>query len=38
MKTHGMTHLLTFNGKDFARFPGVTVLDPALVAAGGLAP
>ena len=37
MRTHGMTHLLTFNGKDFARFPGVVVLDPAQVAAAGLA-
>lgn len=29
MRTHGMTELLTFNGADFRRFPGVTVLDPA---------
>ncbi len=38
MQTHGMTRLLTFNGKDFARFPGITVLDPARVAATGFAP
>ncbi len=35
MRTHGITHLLTFNGKDFARFPGIVVLDPARVAATG---
>jgi predicted nucleic acid-binding protein len=29
MRTHGLTELLTFNGSDFRRFPGVTVLDPA---------
>jgi hypothetical protein len=28
----GLTHLLTFNVADFARFPGITVLDPAAVA------
>ena len=33
MNTHGLSHLLTFNGADFARFPGVTVLDPHAVAA-----
>ena len=37
MHTHGMTHLLTFNSKDFARFPGIVVLDPAQVAVAGLA-
>ena len=31
MAVHGITHLLTFNGTDFARFPGITVLDPAAV-------
>jgi predicted nucleic acid-binding protein len=31
MRTHGVTHLLTFNGADFARYPGLTVLDPAIV-------
>jgi predicted nucleic acid-binding protein len=28
MRTHGLTELLTFNGSDFRRFPGVTVVDP----------
>lgn len=32
MRAHGLTHLLTFNGADFARFPGITVLDPHTVA------
>ncbi len=31
MAVHGVTHLLTFNTADFARFPGVTGLDPAAV-------
>lgn len=31
MKVHGLTHLLTFNGNDFKRFSGVTVIDPATV-------
>lgn len=30
----GITHLLTFNTADFARFPGVMALDPGAVAAG----
>jgi predicted nucleic acid-binding protein len=29
MTVHGLTHLLTFNTADFARFSGITVLDPA---------
>ena len=33
MMTHGMTHILTFNRADFARFPGINVLNPAAVAA-----
>ena len=33
MKTLGITRLLTFNSTDFARFPGLTVLDPAILAA-----
>ena len=33
MRTHGITRLLTFNGADFARFPGLTILDPAILAA-----
>lgn len=32
MRVHGLTHLLTFNGADFARYP-ITVLDPAAVTA-----
>lgn len=28
MRTHGVTRLLTFNTSDFARFPGIFVLDP----------
>ncbi len=33
MNTHGLTHVLTFNGTDFARYPGIVVLDPHAVAA-----
>ena len=32
MRTHGVTHLLTFNVADFSRFPGITVFDPNTVA------
>jgi predicted nucleic acid-binding protein len=32
MLAHGLTHLLTFNVADFSRFPGITVLDPNIVA------
>jgi len=32
MLVHGVTHLLTFNTADFARFPGITALDPASIA------
>lgn len=35
MAVHGITHILTFNTGDFARYPGVTALDPAAVAATG---
>jgi predicted nucleic acid-binding protein len=28
MLTHGVSHLLTFNPADFARFPGLTLLNP----------
>lgn len=34
MRVHGVDHLLTFNGGDFARYPGVVAVDPASVAAG----
>lgn len=29
MQRHGLSHLLTFNGADFQRYPGVELLDPA---------
>lgn len=29
MRTHGLTHLLTFNVQDFRRYAGITVLTPA---------
>ena len=35
MRTHGLTHLLTFNVSDFSRYPGITVLDPTTVSAAG---
>lgn len=28
MNVHGVGHVLTFNGTDFTRYPGVTALDP----------
>ena len=33
MRTYGISRLLTFNGADFARFPGLTILDPRSLAA-----
>jgi predicted nucleic acid-binding protein len=33
MAVHGLTYLLTFNTGDFARYPGITALDPVAVAA-----
>ena len=33
MKTHGVTHIQTFNVSDFTRFPGISILDPSVVAA-----
>lgn len=33
MRTHGVAHILTFNVGDFARYPGLTVLDPTAIAA-----
>jgi predicted nucleic acid-binding protein len=32
MQTHGVIRILTLNAADFARFPGIIVLDPATVA------
>jgi predicted nucleic acid-binding protein len=29
MLAHGITHILTLNGADFARFPGIVPVDPA---------
>jgi predicted nucleic acid-binding protein len=31
MQAHSVTFSLTFNGGDFKRFPGITIIDPALV-------
>ena len=28
MKVYGITHLLTFNAKDFTRYPDITVVAP----------
>ncbi len=28
MRVHGITHLLTFNGSDFTRYPGITMVHP----------
>ena len=36
LRTHGLTHLLTFNAGDFSRYTGITVLDPSIIA--GTAP
>lgn len=29
---HGISHILTLNGRDFVRYPGITVLDPTTIA------
>jgi predicted nucleic acid-binding protein len=34
MQRHGLTQILTFNGADFQRYAGITILDPQAVAAG----
>jgi predicted nucleic acid-binding protein len=34
MRAHGLTHLLTYNGDDFRRFPSIIVVDPRTV--GGI--
>jgi predicted nucleic acid-binding protein len=31
MMTYGIANILTFNGRDFARYPGVTAIDPGSV-------
>ena len=28
MLVHGVTHILTLNGTDFRRFPGITIVEP----------
>jgi predicted nucleic acid-binding protein len=33
MQAHSITHILTFNGPDFAVYPGITILDPLFVTA-----
>ncbi len=38
MKTHNITNILTFNGGDFARYPGIAVLNPNTIAASGNPP
>ena len=34
MNTHGVTHLLTLNAADFARFPNITAHTPTDVTTG----
>ena len=29
MKTNGIAHILTLNGGDFTRYPGIVAIDPA---------
>jgi predicted nucleic acid-binding protein len=29
MQVYSVTDILTFNGSDFRRFPGITILDPS---------
>jgi predicted nucleic acid-binding protein len=31
MQAHGISHILTLNGGDFARYPGIVAIDPASV-------
>jgi predicted nucleic acid-binding protein len=38
MRTHGITRFLTFNGPDFHRYPGLTILDPAAVSVPSTTP
>ena len=38
MAVHGLAHILTFNGTDFVRYPGISVIDPASVAASPPSP
>ena len=36
LKTHGVNHLLTFNGGDFALFKDISVVDPGTIAGAGI--
>ena len=38
MQAHGITHVLTLNGADFTRYPGIVAIDPANVAAPPVPP
>ncbi len=38
MLANGIGHILTYNGKDFTRFPGISALSPADVVAGTVPP
>ncbi len=38
MRTHGITRILTFNGADFQRYSGLTILDSAAVPAAPSTP
>jgi predicted nucleic acid-binding protein len=38
MLANGISHILTYNGKDFTRFPGISALSPADVVAGNIPP
>jgi predicted nucleic acid-binding protein len=38
MRTHGLSEILTFNTADFARFPGLAILDPTKFAAPAAPP
>jgi predicted nucleic acid-binding protein len=33
MQANGITHILTLNGGDFSRYPGITVIDPVAIPA-----
>jgi predicted nucleic acid-binding protein len=35
MNVHGVSHILTFNGADFSRYAGVTVVDPHSLTSAG---
>jgi predicted nucleic acid-binding protein len=38
MQAHGITHVLTLNGGDFTRYPGVVAIDPASIAVPPIPP